>query len=363
MDISAKLNFPKEICDRLDRLTESIDSFTCEWNACTKTADEEKAARAFSQTVVSSFSLEGRSVSEEDARAIMPGMTDGNGLPDDIYRYAQALDAVWNDDCSIALDDNYIVKLHDLLFPVADADPTKQKSHGSFLNFWSERTAASPQSRQNPVSTHVELQELLRWTAREREVHPLRIVATFAYEFISCHPFREGKGELSRLLTLRLLHLYGYDWCRAVSIDRLIEHRRVEYYQALKTGQQERYTSRENIAPWVLLLLEIFEQATLELGNKPLDEHPGIAPKPQEEPNPKHPAGHTRAKNCYLNPRQKKIFAFVKAKQPVKVADVAAYMKPVSVNTLKKDLFYLRENGIIHSSGMLKGTVYFVEEE
>ena len=70
MDISAKLNFPEEICDRLDRLTESIDSFTCEWNARTKTADEEKAARAFSQTVVSSFSLEGRSVSEE-VRKIM----------------------------------------------------------------------------------------------------------------------------------------------------------------------------------------------------------------------------------------------------------------------------------------------------
>lgn len=82
---------------------------------------------------------------------------------------------------------------------------------------------------------------MVEWTNDElskHEHHALVVIAAFAYEFISIHPFREGKGELSRILSTLLLLQNGYEWAKFESIDNLIEKRRTEYYGTLKEGQQ-----------------------------------------------------------------------------------------------------------------------------
>lgn len=112
-----------------------------------------------------------------------------------------------------------------------------------------------------PFLTPKEMQELTEWTQkqfRERTFHPLLIIAHFIYEFLTIHPFQDGNGRTSRILTNLLLLQHGYSFVPYVSHEKLIEDHKVDYYLALKKSTTTWKTERENIAPWMLFILRIF---------------------------------------------------------------------------------------------------------
>ena len=69
------------------------------------------------------------------------------------------------------------------------------------------------------------------------------------YEFLSIHPFQDGNGRMSRLLTTLLLLKEGYKWIQYVSFEHEIESKKVAYYKALRTCQSNR--PNENATTWV----------------------------------------------------------------------------------------------------------------
>jgi len=153
-----------------------------------------------------------------------------------------------------------IITIHAALFPNgkihSNDEPAGKPSVVNFLDY----KAPTLFSRNQAVSVNNEIRDLVEWTNDElskHEHHALVVIAAFAYEFISIHPFREGKGELSRILSTLLLLQNGYEWAKFESIDNLIEKRRTEYYGTLKEGQQNRYSSREDISAWILFLCDI----------------------------------------------------------------------------------------------------------
>ena len=150
-------------------------------------------------------------------------------------------------------------------------EPDGKPSVVNFLDY----KAPTLFSRNQAVSVNNEIRDLVEWTNDElskHEHHALVVIAAFAYEFISIHPFREGKGELSRILSTLLLLQNGYEWAKFESIDNLIEKRRTEYYGTLKEGQQNRYSSREDISAWILFLCDIWLQSIRNLVPAPLTE-------------------------------------------------------------------------------------------
>ena len=64
----------------------------------------------------------------------------------------------------------------------------------------------------------------------------------------------------------------------------------------------------------------------------------------------------------YLNARQKRILSFMEDEGPVKVSDITQALKPVSINTIKKDLFYLRQQNFVEIHGVLKGSIYTLKK-
>jgi len=92
------------------------------------------------------------------------------------------------------------------------------------------------------------------WTSNALEknrFHHLLIIANFIIEFLKIHPFEDGNGRLSRVLTNLLLLRLGYQFAQYVSHEQIVEHRKNEYYIALRKSQETFKTDHDTIAPWL----------------------------------------------------------------------------------------------------------------
>jgi len=122
--------------------------------------------------------------------------------------------------------------------------------------------------------TPKEMQELVEWTQNalaEKKYHPLLIVGNFLVEFLQIHPFQDGNGRLSRVLTNFLLLKEGYLYMPYISHEKLVEDNKPEYYLALHQSQKTFKTENETIIPWLDFFFTIFlkqSQMAVELLSK-----------------------------------------------------------------------------------------------
>ena len=93
--------------------------------------------------------------------------------------------------------------------------------------------------------------------------HRLPVIANFVVDFLKIHPFLDGNGRLSRILTNMLLLQAGYTYVPYVSLERLVEARKGDYYVALRRSQATFGTRSESISDWLQYFLEVLsEQAS-----------------------------------------------------------------------------------------------------
>lgn len=95
--------------------------------------------------------------------------------------------------------------------------------------------------------------------------HWLMLVGTYVLDFLSVHPFRDGNGRMSRLITTWLLYQGGYDVVRYVSLERLIDQSRDSYYRALAASNVGWHEGEHDLRPWLGYFLGIVEAAYSEL--------------------------------------------------------------------------------------------------
>ena len=187
--------------------------------------------------------------------------------------------------------------------------------------------------------------ELIEWTNlqwNEKTIHPLIVLAVFIYEFLSIHPFQDGNGRLSRLLTTLFLLRQGYEFMQYISFENHIEKNKKAYYDALMTAQRQRTTQEDIIDKWLLFFLESLKALTEKLDKK---------------------YDVFKQKGGYLNERQKILKEFIVEQRTVKIVDLSVAFPDISPNTLKKDLQYLKAEQIITSVGQGKGTVYVIKQQ
>jgi len=111
--------------------------------------------------------------------------------------------------------------------------------------------------------TLIEMRELLEWTdesVRNQTHHPLLIIANFIVQFLHIHPFQDGNGRLSRILTNLLLLQAGYTFVPYVSHEKVIEDNKPDYYMALRRSHSSFKTERETILPWLEFFLGVVYQ-------------------------------------------------------------------------------------------------------
>ena len=119
--------------------------------------------------------------------------------------------------------------------------------------------------------TPIEMQELVEWTIealKNKKYHPLLVIANFVVEFLKIHPFRDGNGRLSRILTNLLMLKSGYLYMPYVSHEKIVEEKKQEYYVTLRKTQitlrrtnvrsgQAYKSEKTDLIPWLTFFLNI----------------------------------------------------------------------------------------------------------
>ena len=184
------------------------------------------------------------------------------------------------------------------------------------------------------------MEDLLGWLKErlaESDMHPVITTAAFIYEFLSTHPYQDGNGRLSRVLTTLLLMKQGYEFTQYISFEHIIEERKEAYYRALMEGQKNRYQASESMEKWVLFFLDCLVELTNRLEAK-YDTYSKL--------------------KVILNERQQQVVAYLKEQETAKIKDIQESLEIYSRNTIKKDLAYLVNEGIIIKTGAGRGVEY-----
>jgi Fic family protein len=122
-----------------------------------------------------------------------------------------------------------------------------------------------------PFDTPRRMAELVEWLHTEQELkrlHPLLIAAIFTVVLLAIHPFQDGNGRLSRVLTTLLLLKAGYAYVPFSSLESVIENSKEGYYLALRQTQSTIQTDNPNWQPWLLFFLRALQQQKRRLSVK-----------------------------------------------------------------------------------------------
>jgi len=221
--------------------------------------------------------IEGAKLNDEEVEKVMRGLAVSKFADRDsqeVQGYLETLQNVFDSYETLPLRESVITSLHNQLLKYSNKDDThrggyKKKENtvgvlgpdGKVVQIMFETTKA--------YLTPKEMQELVEWTAdafEKNRFHPLLIIANFIVEFLKIHPFEDGNGRLSRVLTNLLLLRSGYQFVQYVSHEQIVERRKDEYYIALRKSQETFNTDHDTIAPWLNFFLSVIkEQATKAL--------------------------------------------------------------------------------------------------
>jgi len=117
-----------------------------------------------------------------------------------------------------------------------------------------------------PYLVEKEMEELVDWynlANTQKTKHPLLLISNFIFEYLAIHPFQDGNGRTSRLLTNLFLLKEGYAFTSLVSHEKIIENYKSEYYLALNKTQKTWKTEKEDISPWILFFLSVVKKQAL----------------------------------------------------------------------------------------------------
>ena len=121
-----------------------------------------------------------------------------------------------------------------------------------------------------PFDTPRLMRELVEWTSanlNEKYYHPLLVIALFVVVFLAIHPFQDGNGRLSRVLTMFLLLKAGYSYVPYSSMESIIEDNKEGYYRALRQTQNT-LKKHPDYEPWIMFFLRTLQKQKIRLENK-----------------------------------------------------------------------------------------------
>jgi len=190
-----------------------------------------------------------------------------------------------------------------------------------------------------PFDTPRLMTEVVGWAREElesRQLHPLLVIAIFIVVFLEIHPFQDGNGRVSRILTTLLLLRAGYAYVPYGSLESVIEHSKEGYYLALRQTQGTIRTDTPNWQPWVLFFLRALQQQMKRLTKKVEREKIVLSAIPELSVN---------------------ILEYAREHGRVTIGDIVT-LTGTSRNTLKQHFRQLLEKGHLVMHGRGRGAWY-----
>ena len=194
----------------------------------------------------------------------------------EVASYAEVMETVFRSWQDIPATENHIKQLHRDLLVYSEKDAWHR---GSYKTSSNSVAAFDEDGKQigiifetaKPFDTPRLMSELVAWfgSARDdRQFHPLLAIGIFVVVFLAIHPFQDGNGRLSRILTTLLLLKAGYAFVPYSSLESVIEHSKEAYYLALRQTQGTIAKDKPNWQPWLLFFLGALRQQMQRLAKK-----------------------------------------------------------------------------------------------
>jgi Fic family protein len=224
--------------------------------------------QALIQSVESSNRIEGVTV---PAARLVP-LVLGRARPrdrseEDIAGYRKALDLIHTQAEGLPVTPETALRLHRLCQQAAgDAGQWKKRDNEivELQPGQAPRIRFRCMSAKETPKAMGELCLLYRHFLAQEKAPPLIALAALVLDFLCIHPFRDGNGRVSRLLTLLALYHHGYEVGRYLSLERLVEESREEYYHVLHLSSQGWHQGRHDFVPWLNFFLGILRRAYSE---------------------------------------------------------------------------------------------------
>ena len=328
----------------LIRLISHIDRFDASWTSIEKKEGQslkQLKSIATVRSVGASTRIEGSKMSNEEVEVLLKEI-DITKIEDrdsqEVVGYFETLDLISESYNDIKINESGLKNLHNILLKHSQQDEWHK---GDYKQHSNAVEAKLPDGTSHIIFKTTEvgfptqdaMRLLIDWYNNDNKTHPLVKCALFAYDFVSIHPFQDGNGRLSRLISTLLLLKHGYKWIQYVSFEHEIEIRKKEYYRVLRNCQAPR--PNENVSEWVNFFFNALKNIQEQLMKKL--EISGIETK--------------------LSPREKSIITFISNNAGCKSGEIAKKLG-IPSPTVKRILPDLIGKNLIEKYGKGPGTNY-----
>lgn len=327
-----------------------IDEFKGAWRALGSLAPERLSALrrvATIESIGSSTRIEGSKLSNRDVERLLSNLVVKSFATRDeqeVAGYAAAMEMVFSSWEDIPISENHIKQLHQVLLRHSDKDERHRGSYKTHPNHVAAFNETGAQigivfQTASPFDTPRLMSELVAWIAEQREtkqLHPLLVIAIFAVVFLEVHPFQDGNGRLSRVLTTLMLLQAGYAYAPYSSLESIVEANKENYYVALRQTQATIRTPTPDWQPWINFFLRSLAEQVSRLERKVAREKLVLATLPE---------------------LSLQIVEFAREHGRITMADAIA-LTGASRNTLKVHFRQLVERGHLEQRGSGRGVWY-----
>ena len=331
-------------------LIAELDEFKGAWRALGTLAPERLSALrrvATIESIGSSTRIEGSKLSDAQVGQLLSNLEIKKFDTRDeqeVAGYAHVMETIYSHAGAIALSENHIKQLHRDLLAYSAKD---ERHRGEYKTSPNHVSAFDEKGREigvifetaTPFDTPRLMAELVDWTNKaldKKELHPLLVIAIFTVVFLEIHPFQDGNGRLSRILTTLLLLRCGYTYVPYSSLESVIEQSKEGYYLALRSTQGTIRTNAPDWQPWVIYFLRALQKQKQRLETK-IEREQLLA--------------------ATLSPLSLEILELAKAQGRLSIGQIVQ-MTGANRNTVKKHLQSLVSAKYLTQHGKGKGTWY-----
>lgn len=332
---------------RLIKMISQIDRFDASWTSIEKREGQslkQLKSIATVRSVGASTRIEGSKMSDDEVEVLLKEI-DITKIEDrdsqEVVGYFETLDIISESYEDIKISENDLKNLHNILLKHSKKDEWHK---GDYKQHTNAVEATLPngtrqiifQTTEAGYPTEDAMRQLVEWYNNDDQTHILVKCALFAYDFLSIHPFQDGNGRLSRLISTLLLLKNGYKWIQYVSFEHEIETRKTEYYRVLRSCQANR--PKEDVTSWVVFFFDALLNIQKQLMKKL--EAQGV--------------------ETQLSPKEKSILVYIGNNPGCKSGDIAKKLG-IPNPTVKRILPDLMRKDLIEKYGTGPGTNYSIK--
>lgn len=301
---------------------------------------QELRHTAMVDSVQSSNAIEGIVSTAERIKKLVGGQAEPFTHDEqEILGYRTALDEICNNAEDLELSGELLRHFHRLMLGATSADAGEYKRQNNWIQERDEQGRVSVRFVPVPAKETPEAMEqlILAWREARQDsgVNGLLLTACVTVDFLCIHPFRDGNGRVSRLLTSLLLLQEGFDIGKYISVDKKINEYRYQYYQALKASSDGWHENRNSYVPFITYLLQILYSCYRDLDSRFIENTADRVSKSRQIEN-----------------------ALRQSFVPVSKEEIAARFPEISISTVERVLGKLVRAGEIEKIGTNRNARY-----